>query len=152
VRSSPASWLSLAISGAGDFQVARSLVGLSHAEGTMSSILVVEDQYFLAMDSVLEVERRGLKALVAGTLNDALEMAQTADLCGAVIDIDLHGERAFSVIDLLRERTIPVLICTGYSADVLPKRLSSVPLLQKPCLPAEVLDTLMSLMQNGNGA
>jgi len=63
VRQSPASWLSLAISGAGDFQVARSLAGLSHAEGTMSSILVVEDQYFLAMDCVREVERRGLGLL-----------------------------------------------------------------------------------------
>jgi hypothetical protein len=37
----------------------------------MSSILIVEDHYFLAMDCVREVERRGLKALAAGKLKDA---------------------------------------------------------------------------------
>jgi hypothetical protein len=47
---------------------------------------------------------------------------------------------------------IPVLIYTGYSAAILPDRFSSVPLLHKPCLPAEVVDTLMLLMQDGKGA
>jgi hypothetical protein len=81
-----------------------------------------------------------------------LEIAQIANLCGAVINIDLRGERAFSVIDMLRQRMILVLIYTGYSAAILPDRFSSVPLLHKPCLPAEVVDTLMLLMQDGKGA
>jgi hypothetical protein len=45
-----------------------------------SSILIVEDQHFIAMDCVREAKRRGLKALAAGTLSDALEMAQITDL------------------------------------------------------------------------
>src|SRR5690349_16090940 len=118
--------------------IARSLLARRRG-GAMSSILIVEDHYFLAMDCVREAERRGLEASAAGTLNDALEMAQITDLCGAVINIDLRGEEAFPVIDLLQERTIPVLIYSGYSAAVLPERFSSVPLLEKPCLPEKVI-------------
>jgi ActR/RegA family two-component response regulator len=113
----------------------------------MSPVLVVEDEYFVADDCVNEVRKRGLEVVAAGTLEDAIEFAQAPGICGALIDIDLRGEKAFELVHLLRERMIPFVIYTGYSAEFFSKELSSVPLFQKPSQISDVVDVLVSLMR-----
>ena len=113
----------------------------------MSPVLVVEDEYFVAADCVAELRKRGLEAVAVATLEDAVDLAQAPGICGAVIDIDLRGERTFALIELLRERTIPFVIYTGYSAQIFSSEISSVPVFEKPARPAEVVDALVSLMQ-----
>jgi ActR/RegA family two-component response regulator len=113
----------------------------------MSPVLVVEDEYFVADDCVNEVRKRGLEVVAAGTLEDAIEFAKAPGICGALIDIDLRGEKAFELVHLLRERMIPFVIYTGYSAEFFSKELSSIPLFQKPSQISDVVDVLVSLMR-----
>ncbi|MBV8701606.1 MAG: response regulator, partial [Bradyrhizobium sp.] len=70
----------------------------------MYPILIVEDEYFIADDCVSEVRKRGLKALAVGNLEDALELAQTAELEGALVGLDLRKKSALSIVELLRQR------------------------------------------------
>jgi DNA-binding response OmpR family regulator len=115
----------------------------------MSPILVLEDEYFIAADGVAEVQKRGFRAIAVGNLADALELAQTEQLDGALVDLNLCGEMAFPVIELLRRQMIPVVFYTGYPQIVLPQELSSVPLFQKPSQLAQAVDKLTLLMKSG---
>jgi ActR/RegA family two-component response regulator len=83
----------------------------------MSPILVLEDEYFIAADGVAEVQKRGFRAIAVGNLADALELAQTEQLDGALVDLNLCGEMAFPVIELLRRQNDPGRVLHGLSSN-----------------------------------
>jgi DNA-binding NtrC family response regulator len=111
-------------------------------------ILVVEDDVLIAMDLEDLLHELGCEVVGPfGRLNDALSAAE-AKLDGAVVDLNLREENSFPLIDRLQERSVPVIVCSGY-ADI-PKfkeRLSTVPTLAKPCSP----HTLAALMHRHFG-
>ncbi|WP_439594341.1 HWE histidine kinase domain-containing protein [Falsiroseomonas sp.] len=79
-------------------------------------ILLVEDEPLVALD--LEETLRGLGCEVAGpaaTLAEALRLAETPRLDAAVLDVNLGGQAAFPVADLLLAQGVPVVFATGYS-------------------------------------
>jgi hypothetical protein len=82
-----------------------------------------------------------------GHLADALQLARTADLDGALVDLELRSEMAFAAVILLRKRKIPVVLYTGYSHTALPEELSLVPLFQKPFLLERAVEELVLLMK-----
>ena len=97
-------------------------------------LLVVEDDYFLA-----EAIAGGLAAAGAevvgpvGTIDDALDLLEaTAQLDGAVLDLNLHGEMAFPVADSLMELRVPFVFATGYDKAVIPTRFAGVRRCEKP--------------------
>ena len=97
-------------------------------------ILVVEDEYMMADDLRRDLEKQG--AEVAGpvpSVADALELlAAEAVLDGAILDVNLCGEKVFPVVDILRERGVPVVFTTGYEQWALPEAYSDVPRCDKP--------------------
>lgn len=52
--------------------------------------------------------------------------------CLAILDINLQGEMAWPVADLLREMDIPFLFATGYDVKAIPPAYADVPLAEKP--------------------
>lgn len=106
------------------------------ADHTLRScrVLVVEDEYMLADELRLELDE--VEAIVlgpAGTVEDAqalIEAEQRID--GAILDINLHGEMAFPVADLLHERGVPFVFTTGYDETVIPPRFAKVTRCEKP--------------------
>jgi two-component system, response regulator PdtaR len=96
-------------------------------------VLVVEDQYLIAMeveDVLLE-----LGAEVVGPfaqLEPALRAAHEEELHGAVLDVRLDGETTEPVAHLLVARGVPVLLATGYDDEQLPPDLRNLPRLRKP--------------------
>ena len=108
---------------------------MSERSNSLSSknILVVEDEYFLATDlsSVIQ-EMDGQVVGPVGTLSEALELARTANIDLAVLDINLHGEMAYDLVDDLLVRDIPVILATGYGTEGLPERFARCQVVQKP--------------------
>jgi DNA-binding response OmpR family regulator len=102
-------------------------------------ILVVEDQYLIAMeveDVLLE-----LGAEVIGPfaqLKPALQAAHEEELHGAVLDVRLDSETTEQVACLLVARSVPVLLATGYDDEQLPPDLRNLPRLRKPFDPQEL--------------
>jgi CheY-like chemotaxis protein len=102
-------------------------------------ILIVEDEMLVAMnieDMLLELGHE--VAGIASRLSPALALAGEAELDGAVLDVNLAGERSFPVADLLAERGIPFLFATGYGLQGIDERYRNRPVLQKPFRAADL--------------
>lgn len=74
-------------------------------------ILVVEDEYFIAVDIKEKLEAAG--AVVVGpvaTIGKALSLLATETLDGAILDLNLGGQMGFRVGDAFKERAIPFVL------------------------------------------
>lgn len=101
------------------------------------SILVLEDDMLLAMDMEDHLIEFGYHVCGPyGRIAQALEQIPRLDLVGAIVDLNLYGEYSFPVIDCLKQRGVPVIVCSGYAElPELKARLDGVPLLPKPWSP-----------------
>jgi CheY-like chemotaxis protein len=97
-------------------------------------ILVVEDTFLVAMDLSDQLTDSGCDVIgPAASVKQALEQIHGVALDGAVLDVNLNGERSFPIAELLTARGVPFLFLTGYdSATVFPEEFQSAPRLSKP--------------------
>ena len=114
-------------------------------------LLVVEDDWFVAAALVQSLEAEGAEVLgpapsVARALR-ALEEAEPAP-DGAVLDINLGGERVYPVAEALRARGVPFVFVTGYDPGAVPEAHAAAPVLSKPVTMAAVAK---ALFENGGG-
>ena len=106
------------------------------------TIMVVEDEYFLADDCADVLKRAGFE--VAGpfkSVDDALDGMPDL-LSGALLDVNLSGTMVYPLLDELMERKIPVALYTGYSRTMLPPKYSHLPLIIKPQNCVAAIDSL----------
>jgi CheY-like chemotaxis protein len=110
---------------------------------TGRNILVVEDDYVLAMDMRLSLEDVGAVVIgPVGTVRDALRLVESEDIDAAVLDINLHGEFVYDVAARLQDRRVPFVFTTGYEGNVLPERFAGATRYQKPISAYTVVDAL----------
>lgn len=96
-------------------------------------ILIAEDGFALA--AVLEMTLSTLGCEVVGPvahIDDGLALAERSALDGALLDVSLCGEEAFTLADALIERSVPVILVTGRMRYELPERYRSLPMMPKP--------------------
>ncbi len=68
----------------------------------------------------------------AASVEDALELLDGEhQIDGAVLDINLRGDRAYPIADVLRARSVPFVFATGYDAWVIPDHYAGLPSLEK---------------------
>jgi PAS domain S-box-containing protein len=110
-------------------------------------LLVVEDELLVSM-----LVRRMLDDLGAtvvgpcGRLADGMAMAKVERFDGAILDLNLAGEPADPLADLLLARGVPFVFITGYQRDSLDRRYANVPVLQKPIDAGALERVLLSLL------
>lgn len=69
----------------------------------------------------------------APSVRQALEQIDGVELDGAVLDVNLQGERSFPLAEHLIARDVPFVFLTGYdSATVFPDQFRDAPRLSKP--------------------
>ena len=97
-------------------------------------ILVVEDEYMMADDLRRDLEKQGAEVVgPVPSVADALNLLVVdTGLDGAILDVNLCGEKVFPVVDILRERGVPVVFTTGYEQWALPEAYADVPRCDKP--------------------
>ena len=78
----------------------------------------------LVLARVLLAQGDGARALAL------LEREAAPD--GAILDLNLGGEPAYSVADVLLTRGVPVVFTTGYDASTLPERFAHILRCEKP--------------------
>jgi len=109
-------------------------------------VLVVEDDYLVAMDLVRALERAGAQVIgPAPAVDAALNALADAAPDGAILDINLGGEMAFPVADALLERGVPFVFATGYDAQVIPARFTHVKRCEKPMASEQICAALFGL-------
>jgi ActR/RegA family two-component response regulator len=111
-------------------------------------ILLVEDDYLVGFDLRNEMSRRGADVIgPVGSLEQALKVTKLeVEIDAAVVDINLHGEMAFPLVDELVRRDIVSVFSTGYDQEVLPSRLRDLPLFTKPTPASEVAQAIADLI------
>lgn len=78
-------------------------------------ILVVEDEALIAV--MVEDMLTELGSVVVGpaaTIEQALVLARSEAIDGAVLDVNVRGERIDPVAEALAKRHVPMLFATGY--------------------------------------
>ena len=100
-------------------------------------LLVVEDEAFVALMLEALLEGFGCDVVgVADTLSRGLEYAadESLEIDGAVLDINLGGEKVFPVAARLLARGVPFVFCTGFGAEGVPRDFAGAPTIAKPYL------------------
>jgi PAS domain S-box-containing protein len=110
-------------------------------------LLVVEDELLVSM--LIEEILGELGATVAGPygrLADGLAAAKAERFDGAILDLNLAGESADPLADLLLARGVPFVFITGYQRESIDRRYANVPVLQKPIDAAALESVLLTLL------
>jgi CheY-like chemotaxis protein len=99
-------------------------------------ILVVEDEFIVAMELREEMERLGATVTAAvATLADAREEA-AAKIDGVLLDVQLGSDKTFELAADLQAAGTPFILTTGFDPAMLPEPLRDRPRLSKPFSPA----------------
>jgi DNA-binding response OmpR family regulator len=117
------------------------------------SVLVVEDDFYIADDLTLALEDAG--ALVLGPCNTvaiALQMLESTDPDCAVVDVNLGSGPNFDIAGALTARSIPFVLATGYDANIVPAEFAVMPCLQKPVSGSKVVATVAELCRTRRAA
>lgn len=105
--------------------------------------LIVEDSFVVAWMLEDTLAERGFEVVgPMAKLEQAVHAARTERLDLAIVDVNLQGEEAYPVVDLLVERSTPVIVATGYGLETVPARYRDLPRLEKPFVAEDVVSTL----------
>lgn len=107
-------------------------------------ILVVEDQYAIALDLCESLDREGARVVgPAASVEDALLMLEGAGpLDLAVLDIKLRGGPAYPIADRLEQLGVPYLFTTACEVDEIPERYRDVPRFDKPVRLTSIIEAI----------
>jgi CheY-like chemotaxis protein len=116
-------------------------------------VLVVEDEFLVAMDIELMLRELGCEVLgPVADLASALQAVQeeTPDL--ALLDVNIAGEPVTAVAEALVARAVPFVFCTGYQVENLPSHYPAAPTLLKPFQIADMQAALQRAMASGSAS
>ena len=97
-------------------------------------VLVVEDEFLIALDLAQLLRRHGWRVLgPAATVDQALRLLRGATPDVALLDVNLRGEPVTPVAAALRARGVPFVLASAYDhVDQIAPALAEVPNLRKP--------------------
>jgi CheY-like chemotaxis protein len=99
----------------------------------MKRILIVEDEPVIAMLLEEILTDNGFEiAAIASTVEQAMALAGSLELDGALLDVSLGEDDVFPVARVLDERGLPFAFTTGYGAAGLPTEWETRPVFTKP--------------------
>jgi CheY-like chemotaxis protein len=98
-------------------------------------VLVVEDEFLIAMDLEAMLRGHGWRVLgPAATVAEALRLldgGETPDV--ALLDVNLRGRTVAPVAEVLRERSVPIVLASAYDqAAPIAEVLAELPNVGKP--------------------
>lgn len=111
-------------------------------------IVIVEDDYYQALDCKLVLEQAGATVIAASaTAPDLNNLLEGGRIDVVLIDINLGHSLSFDFARELRVRAIPFLFLTGYDAAMLPADLAGAPYLSKPADRVRIVSALAGLAE-----
>ncbi|HEY0503154.1 MAG TPA: response regulator [Lysobacter sp.] len=112
---------------------------------------MVEDEAFLAMTLQDLLTDAGYCVFGAACLSDAMDIAASERVDGAVLDINLHGETVYPLASRLRERGIPFVFATAYSGRSIPEAFRDCEVVRKPYTSDAIIDAVEGMMAGRRG-
>lgn len=121
--------------------------GHSPTEGLQGlSVLVIEDDFYLADDTSRALIEAGAKVIGPySRFADAADALEASIPDCAVLDINLGRGPDFTTARVLQKQGIRLLFVTGYDHAVIPPELSDVVCLQKPTTGHKIIESVRAL-------
>jgi len=112
------------------------------------SVLVAEDQPFIALDLALAVQDAGGKVVgPAASRDEALAFLETEIVGAAILDVNLVDGDCSAVVEVLVGRGVPFIVHTAVDLPpALSARFSDLVVQIKPCPPANLVARLEILI------
>lgn len=109
-----------------------------------ADVLIVEDDTLIAMDASETIAGFGVTSVrTARDVSAALKLIAERAPDFVLLDVGLVREKSFAVAEELVLQKIPFVFVTGYSGPAaLPTAFAHYPVLRKPYLRDQLLDTL----------
>jgi len=97
-------------------------------------LLIVEDEVMIRMMVADMIEELGHRvAGQAGRVKEALALIDGGlAFDAAVLDINLAGQNAAPIAEVIERKSIPFVFASGYGAAGIPEQFKGRPFLQKP--------------------
>lgn len=94
--------------------------------------LILEDEPVVGL--VLEdmIGDAGGSSIYAERVPQALDFIETARFDAAILDVNVHGHKSYSVARALAARGIPFIFATGYGSTLHPEEFLGIPTVTKP--------------------
>jgi len=113
------------------------------------TVLVVEDDFYLAEDARDALEDAGAQVLgPVPQISQALGLFEATQPDCAVLDVSVQDGPSFDLARTILSRAVPVLFVTGYDAGSIPADLARVPRLQKPVTQGGLVAAVEGLLQS----
>jgi CheY-like chemotaxis protein len=110
-------------------------------------ILLVEDEAVIAFAVEDMLDELGCQVVgPAFRLDEAVELAGSAAMDAAILDVNLNDQRSFAVADELDRRGVPFLFATGYAEGGVQWDGREVEVLPKPYKKDDVAAALARLL------
>ena len=112
------------------------------------SVLVVEDQPFIALDVALAMEDAGCKVIgPVASSREALALLATEIVGAAIVDINLVDGESWALVEVLVGLDIPFIVHTAVSVPPAQAvRFPGLVVQIKPCLAASLVAQLEGLL------
>lgn len=113
----------------------------------MTSVLIVEDEYLVALDLQAHLRDRGYEVdTLACSVDEALRTVATQSFDVAILDVNVAGTRVWPVARALRRENVPFLFLSAYGRQLqVPEGMGEAPLLDKPVAIEELECALIGL-------
>jgi DNA-binding response OmpR family regulator len=116
------------------------------------SILVVEDEYFIAVELRNVLKKNGYEVLgPVSSVNKALELLKDHRPDAAVLDVNLGTEKVTPVAVHLKVMGVPYILATASDAAELARypALTDVPCVGKPTNPKLLIEAIQATIKFG---
>lgn len=112
-----------------------------------ASVLVVEDEPFVALDIALAVEDAGgIVVGPAASVREALELIETQHIVAAILDVNLIDGDITLVVETLMALAIPLILQTGGGLPVaLEAQFPHLVVVIKPTVAARLVEQLSGM-------
>lgn len=114
-------------------------------------VVVFEDDFLLAETLSEVLIRLGLDLVhCCGSLQEAIQVVETADFDLAIVDLDLRGLDASPLLDRLVAGNRRALLATADDEEYVPPRFAQLPRLTKPYDQQQLKKTIEKMQASGS--
>lgn len=111
---------------------------------TGKTLLVVEDEAFVASDLATLLSDAGAEVKVANVADEAMIFLRGSRFDAAILDVHLANGSTYTLADELRARNTPFVFLSGYLT--VREGYTDIPFLEKPFTPETVTTALAALL------
>jgi CheY-like chemotaxis protein len=105
-------------------------------------VLIVEDEPLIALELHEALHGTGASTLAATTIKEALALIARAQICAAIVDVNLGGHDCSSVCAALSKRSIPFLFYIGCFSAAALSAWPHAPAVVAPAANRTLVDTI----------